>query len=107
MADDGVRIVIEGGIDSYMTAADETTAELLTSNEPLVTALREYDTYFREGLWRQHHPPRRAPGAVHERVSTFPSWFAHGLERPLRRRFPAAAHSARICGICQLNDAQA
>lgn len=57
MADDGVRIVIEGGIDSYMAAADETTAELLTSNEPLITALREYDTYFREGLWRQHQPP--------------------------------------------------
>lgn len=57
MADDGVRIVIEGGIDSYIAAADETTAELLTSNEPLITALREYDTYFREGLWRQHQPP--------------------------------------------------
>ncbi|OPJ92729.1 hypothetical protein [Serratia marcescens] len=57
MAHDGVRIVIEGGIDSYMTAADETTAELLTSKEPLVAALREYDTYFREGLWRQYQPP--------------------------------------------------
>ncbi|HFX0590207.1 hypothetical protein [Brucella intermedia] len=57
MANDGVRIVIEGGIDTYLAAADETTAELLTSKEPLVAALREYDTYFREGLWRQYQPP--------------------------------------------------
>ncbi|MEA9605995.1 hypothetical protein QY702_05900 [Xanthomonas campestris pv. plantaginis] len=57
MADDGMRIVIKGGIESYMAAADETTAELLASHDPIVAALREYDTYFREGLWRQYQPP--------------------------------------------------
>ncbi|MFG6667087.1 hypothetical protein ACGK9R_08250 [Halomonas sp. HNIBRBA4712] len=56
MTDDGVRVVIEGGIESYMAAADETTAELLASHDPIVAALREYDTYFREGLWRQYQP---------------------------------------------------
>lgn len=57
MADDSVRIVTEGGLDAYLAAADETTAELLSSNDPLVAALREYETYFREGLWLQHQLP--------------------------------------------------
>ncbi|WP_374328489.1 hypothetical protein [Azonexus sp.] len=50
----GVRIVIEGGIDSYIAAANETTSKLLDSSAPIVVALREYDTYFREGLWQEH-----------------------------------------------------
>lgn len=54
MANDGVRVLFEGGIEPYMAAADETTAELLASSDPLVAALREYDTYFREGRWWQH-----------------------------------------------------
>lgn len=57
MADDSVRIVTEGGLDAYLAAADETTAELLSANDPIVVALREYETYFREGLWLQHQPP--------------------------------------------------
>lgn len=54
MTNDGVRVLFEGGIESYMAAADETAAELLASNDQIVAALREYDTYFREGLWRQN-----------------------------------------------------
>lgn len=57
MTDDSVRIVTEGGLDAYLAAADETTAELLSANDPIVVALREYETYFREGLWLQHQPP--------------------------------------------------
>lgn len=49
-----MRVVIEGGIDSYIAAANETTAELLASSAPIVAVLREYDTYFREGLWQEH-----------------------------------------------------
>ncbi|HEK0639840.1 hypothetical protein EJ640_23575 [Pseudomonas aeruginosa] len=56
MAGDSVRIVIEGGLDAYLAAADETTAELLSANDPIVAALQEYDTYFRKGLWLQYQP---------------------------------------------------
>jgi len=56
MSDSGLRVVNEGGIDAYLAAADETTAELLASNSPLVAALREYDSYFRAGLWREVPP---------------------------------------------------
>ncbi|TWB18833.1 hypothetical protein FBZ89_109219 [Nitrospirillum amazonense] len=49
---DSMRVLSGGGIDIYMAASDETAAELLVSNDPLVTALRVYDTYFREELWK-------------------------------------------------------
>lgn len=46
MSDSGVRVVNEGGIDAYLAAADD----------PLVAALREYHSYFHDGLWQKKQP---------------------------------------------------
>lgn len=44
--DNGIRVVMKGGIDVYMAAADETLAELMVSEDGPVAALREYDDFF-------------------------------------------------------------
>jgi hypothetical protein len=51
--DSGIRVVMDGGIDAYMAAADETLAELLVSDSALVAGLREYDSFFRTRLFAQ------------------------------------------------------
>lgn len=51
--DNGIRVVMEGGIDVYMAAADETLAELMASEDGLVVALREYDDFFRSRLFAE------------------------------------------------------
>ncbi|OQW43655.1 MAG: hypothetical protein A4S12_04585 [Proteobacteria bacterium SG_bin5] len=49
----GIRVVMDGSMDAYMAAADETLAELLVSDSVLVAALREYDSFFRTRLFTQ------------------------------------------------------
>lgn len=44
-----------------MREADETSAELLKGNSPIVIVLRQYETYFRENLW---HAPLPTPVAL-------------------------------------------
>lgn len=56
MTDTGIRLVSPGGLDLYMSIADDTAIELLASGNQIVTVLREYDTYFRERLWRADQP---------------------------------------------------
>lgn len=55
MADPTTKPIIQiaGGLDHYMKMADETAAELLAGNDPLVAALRQYDEYMRADLWSQ------------------------------------------------------
>lgn len=47
----GIPVVMDGDIDAYLRAADETQAELLASGEPLIVVLRTYDTFFRTRLF--------------------------------------------------------
>lgn len=54
MTNTNERILIEGGIDAYMAAANATTLELLASDNSMVSLLREYDIYLRENLWQGH-----------------------------------------------------
>lgn len=51
--DSGIRVEMDGGMDAYMAAAEETLAELLVSDSALVAALREYDRFFRTRLFAQ------------------------------------------------------
>jgi len=51
--DKTIRVVMEGGIDVYMAAADGTLAELMVSDEGVVTTLREYDEFFRGRLFAE------------------------------------------------------
>jgi hypothetical protein len=56
MADANVRVDLGGGLAAYLAAADETTAELLASDDRLVGTLREYDIHFRTRLWSAGAP---------------------------------------------------
>ncbi len=60
MAEGNVRVDLGGGLEAYLAAADETTAELLASNDPLVATLREYDLHFRTRLWSAGAPDAMA-----------------------------------------------
>lgn len=56
MTQDGSHVNLQGGFEAYLAAADETTADLLAENGPLIKVLREYDRFFLEEIWRDHQP---------------------------------------------------
>ncbi|MFD3266146.1 hypothetical protein [Phenylobacterium ferrooxidans] len=60
MAEGNVRVNLGGGLAAYLAAADETTAKLLASDDPLVATLREYDLHFRTRLWSAGAPDAMA-----------------------------------------------
>jgi len=51
MSNGQMRIECGGGLDAYLAAADETSAELLASDEGLLATLRTYDHHFRTKLF--------------------------------------------------------
>lgn len=56
MTEGNVRVDLGGGLTAYLAAADETTTELLASDERLVATVREYDIHFRTRLWSAGAP---------------------------------------------------
>jgi hypothetical protein len=48
-----IQVVMDGDMRAYLRAADETQAEILASDSPLVAALRTYDAFFRTRLFAQ------------------------------------------------------
>lgn len=44
---------VGGGLESYIAAGDENTRELLASDAPVIAALKQFDAFFRDGLWRE------------------------------------------------------
>lgn len=44
---------VGGGLESYIAAGDENTRDLLAGNAPTIAALKQFDAFFRDGLWRE------------------------------------------------------